>query len=344
MTAGNVLTCTGGTIAAGVDHDVLDRPRRARRYVGTIANTVTVDPNNAIFEADETNNSRDPEHAGRHRHRPDDRQGPTSPPGFDPIATNGTQTYTITVDNIGTQNATNIRVRDTLPAGTTSARRVGDHGFTCSHAGGVVDASAATSSAPPSEFYDPFGDAGDDTATIIIRVFAQPRRHRQRCTTKCASIRSTQIAEINEQNNIDFEDTDVGNGGARHGRVQRADHRQDARLSPANTVARNAVVTYQIMVGNDGTDPAVGRVGPRLPAGRLALHRGDRHATCSCAREVGNYVECVGGHDRRPGRQTRRSRSRCSRRTRRAPTPTRPSSIRGNAKPEGNETNNQART
>jgi uncharacterized repeat protein (TIGR01451 family) len=41
-----------------------------------------------------------------------------APPGFDPIATNGTQTYTITVDNIGTQNAANIHVRDVMPAGT----------------------------------------------------------------------------------------------------------------------------------------------------------------------------------------------------------------------------------
>lgn len=64
--------------------------------------------------------------------------------GFDPIATRGTETYTIVVDNVGTQDATGIRVRDTLPADTIFLSVIAadpthpadpTHGFTCSHDG-----------------------------------------------------------------------------------------------------------------------------------------------------------------------------------------------------------------
>ena len=43
---------------------------------------------------------------------------PRSIEGFDPIATNGTGTYTVIVDNVGTQDTTGIKLVDTLPAGT----------------------------------------------------------------------------------------------------------------------------------------------------------------------------------------------------------------------------------
>ena len=49
--------------------------------------------------------------------------------GFDPIATNGTGTYTIIVDNVGTQDSTGIKVRDTLPAGTKFLSVTSDQGL-----------------------------------------------------------------------------------------------------------------------------------------------------------------------------------------------------------------------
>ena len=57
LQAGNVVDCTGGTIGpASIVH--LNLLVAAPSAVGPITNTVTVDPNNAIFEADETNNTR----------------------------------------------------------------------------------------------------------------------------------------------------------------------------------------------------------------------------------------------------------------------------------------------
>src|SRR4029077_11313275 len=65
---------------------------------------------------------------------------PNSPDGFDPIATSGTQTYVIKVQDVGPQSASNIMVRDTLPAGAVFRSASGDHGFSCSQTSpGVVD-------------------------------------------------------------------------------------------------------------------------------------------------------------------------------------------------------------
>jgi uncharacterized repeat protein (TIGR01451 family) len=257
--AGNVVTCTGGTLAPE-STTAISFVLVAPATLGAISNTAVVDPNNAIFEADEANNTA--------------TQGTQvatgidltvskvdSSPGFDPIATNGTQTWTITVDNIGTQDATGVRVRDTLPAGTIFRSAVADNGFTCSHQNGVVECVGGAILGTASEFYPPFGAPGNDTATIVIRAFARPfvgtgvdGMHNEVRVDPL-----NEIAEANEANNIEFEDTDVANGGAGMGAFNQLTITK-TQVSPANNVARNAVVTYQIVVGNDGTDPAVGVV------------------------------------------------------------------------------------
>ena len=61
------------------------------------------------------------------------------PSGFDPIATSGTEVYTITVDNIGTQNASGIRGRDTLPAGATFSATSGQRTSPALIASGIVE-------------------------------------------------------------------------------------------------------------------------------------------------------------------------------------------------------------
>src|SRR6185295_2918722 len=52
----NVVTCSGGTVPAQSTR-TLKFILVAPTTIGPITNTVTVDPNNAIFEADETNNT-----------------------------------------------------------------------------------------------------------------------------------------------------------------------------------------------------------------------------------------------------------------------------------------------
>ena len=228
--AANVVTCSGGAIPAESIRTI-SFLLVAPPTVGDITNTVTVDPNNAIYEADETNNTfvqATTVATGIDLVvRKDD--SPTDPPGiqlvtegFDPIATSGTETYVITVDNVGTQDVTGIRVRDTLPAGTKFLSVVADatHSFTCSHdgsaTGGIVECIGGKLLGTESEFYDPAGPApagpGDDIATIRIKVFARPTVGTMHNEVRVDPL--NEIAEYNELNNLATQDTTVTNGGA----------------------------------------------------------------------------------------------------------------------------------
>lgn len=302
--AGNVVTCSGGTLPPATTR-TLSFVMAAPPVVGPISNTVTIDPANAIFEADETNNT-----ATQTTQvatgidltiRKDDSGNNfiTGAPltGFDPIATSGTQTYTILVDNLGPQDASNIGVRDTLPANTILRSAVGDHGFTCSQAGLVVDCVGGSIKGTQSEFY-----AGnvEDHATIVIKIFAQPT-----VTTPVTLMHNevrvdplNQIAEINENNNFDFEDTVVQKGGAGTGAFNQFTIDKTQVSPDPNNTARNAVVTYQILLTNDGTDPATGvAVRDFLPAGSRYIEAVDDStpSTQFHCTEAGGVINCVGG-------------------------------------------------
>jgi uncharacterized repeat protein (TIGR01451 family) len=299
--AGNVVTCIGGTLPANSTRTITFVVA-APPGVGPISNTVTIDPANAIFEADETNNTA--------------TQGTqvatgvdltilkfdnvnlltmTPLPGFDPIATSGTQTYTILVDNIGPQDVSNIHVRDLLPANTILRSAQGDHGFTCSQNGNVVDCMGGSLPGTNREFYTA-PPAGAQHATIIIKVFAQPIVGTMHNEVRVDPL--NQIPEINEDNNIAVQDTIVDNGGAGNGAFNEFTI-DKTQVSPnASNTARNAIVTYQILLTNDGTDPATGiTVRDFLPAGSRYIEAVDdstpsSHFLCT---ENGGVINCVGG-------------------------------------------------
>jgi uncharacterized repeat protein (TIGR01451 family) len=280
--AANVVTCTGGAVPA-TSTRTLTLLLVAPPDSGTISNTVTVDPNNAIYEADETNNTfvqattvttgidlvirKDDS-----RVDPPGIQNVTD--GIDPIATSGTETYVITVDNVGTQNVTGVRVRDTLPAGTKFLSVVADptHGFTCAHdgsaTGGIVECMGGHLLATESEFYDPAGTPpagpGDDIATIKITVFARPTVGTMHNEVRVDPL--NEIAEYNELNNLETEDTIVTNGGAALLAFNELKIKKE-QTSPVDgsgnaiPVATNGVIIYTITVSNDATDP-VGQLAP----------------------------------------------------------------------------------
>lgn len=292
----NVLTCTGGGLG-GESVTTITVVLVAPPFVGTINNTATVDPNNAIFEADETNNVASTSTVVSTGIDLTILKTDVAP-GFDPIATNGTQTYTITVDNLGPQDATNIKVRDVLPANTRFRSAFGDNGFTCGHSNGVVECSGGAILGTASEFYPAFGAPGNDTATIIIRIFAQPNTgigvngmHNEVRVDP-----DNTIAETNEANNIDFEDTDVVSGGGGQGAFNELtiNKRRTVPPNPPNaTVARNALVTWNLAVTNNGTDPAVGVVvRDFLPAG--ARYENATGASFNCTEQAA-FIQCVGG-------------------------------------------------
>ena len=284
--ANNVLTCTGGTIGPE-STTTITIVLVAPPGIGTINNTVYVDPNNAIFEADEANNTASTSTLVSTGIDLTIRKEQN----FNPIATSGTETYTITVDNVGPQDATNIRVRDFLPANTIFRTASGDHGFTCSYvaASHTVECAGGSILGTESEFYG--HPPAEDHAVIKIVIFAQPiigTMHNEVRVDPDGT-----IAEVDESNNIATLDTTVTTGGAVLSAFNQftISKKQD---SPANPVARNAKVQYTITVGNDGTDPATGVVvRDFLPAGSTYIEAtGTNHFNCS---QVSSYINCVGG-------------------------------------------------
>lgn len=333
--ASNVVICTGGSVpAASIRHIsfLLVAPPTA----GTITNTVTVDPNNAIFEADETNNTATQSTnvatgvdlvVWKSDSNPADPPGvgaPTLTPGtttnlgdgYDAIATRGTETYTIYADNVGTQDVTGIRLRDTLPADTVFLSVVADasHGFTCAHdgssTGGVVECVGGHILGSESEFYDPAGPPppgpGDDFATIKIRVFARSSVGTMHNEVRIDPL--NEIAETNELNNLATDDTTVTTGNADKGAYHQltvtktqVDPSTGAG-DPNETVATNGTLIYNLHVENLGTDP-VSNVVVRdyLPAGtrfRASADTAAGPAAFFCTHDgaaTGGTITCTGG-------------------------------------------------
>ena len=303
----NVVTCTTPVLGAE-STSVFKIMTVAPAVTGPISLTATVDPANAIFESDETNNTFT--QATQVITGIDlTTRVVDDPPGFDPIATSGTQTYTITVWNEGTQNAGNIRLRDTLPSGTRFRDVIADpsHNFTCSQANGTVECVGGMLEGTASNndpLIDPAVNPGTarDTATIIIRVFAQSFAGTMHNEVRVDPL--NEIPEANEANNIAVQDTVVesaptGEGGFNQLTIAKAQSSPD----PANT-ARNAKVTWTITVGNTGSDTAVGvTVRDYLPAGARYIEAKDTTTPTdppsglnkfNCS-QVSNHVDCVGG-------------------------------------------------
>ncbi len=311
--ASNVVTCSGGTILAESIRNITFMVA-APPTVGVISNTVTVDPNNAIYEADETNNTftQGTTVATGIDLVIDKRDSPSDPPGaqivpggFDPIATNGTETYVLTVDNVGTQDVTGIKVVDTLPSGTRFISVSGDRGFTCASdgaaTGGVVTCVGGHLLGTESEFYLAPGASGpapgDDFATIKIKVFAQPNVGTMHNEARVDP--DNTIAETNELNNLATQDTTVTNGGALLSAFNELSIVKTQTIpGAAQPVATNGTLKYSLTVTNDATDPARNiHVRDVVPAGSRFISAVDTVPgpdAFNCTFAVPN-IDCTGG-------------------------------------------------
>jgi uncharacterized repeat protein (TIGR01451 family) len=346
--ASNVVTCTAGAIPAESVRNLVFRVV-APPSLGTITNTVYVDPNNAIFEPDETNNtfvqSTDvvtgvdlvvwKSDSVNSNPPGDDAEGaPTLIPGdgvapgsglgdgFDPIATSGTETVTIYVDNVGTQDTTGIRLRDTLPAGTRflsvmevpGGSNLGPgpgtlHGFTCSHdgspTGGVVECVGGHLLGTESEFYEEAGapappPPGDHFATIKIRFFARPEVGSMHNEVRVDPL--NEIAEVNELNNLATDETLVTVGNNDKGAYQQLGVVKTHASPALGTVATNGTLIYNLDVTNYGTDPVSNIVlVDTLPAGTRYIEAKDTDTGTDaffCSHDgspLGGVITCVGG-------------------------------------------------
>jgi large repetitive protein len=328
VNASNVVSCTGGTIPAASTAQIRFLVV-APPTVGTLTNSVTVDPNNAIFEPDETNNDATTTTDVRtgidlviwkSDKKTVDPPGGAAPlaEGFDPIATSGTGTYTIIVDNVGTQDSTGIKVVDTLPAGTKFLSVQADQGFTCGHngaaTGGVVTCIGGHLVGTESEFYDPAGSAipttgHDEFATIKIKFFATPFVQLQAGALMHNEVRvdpDNTIDEVNELNNLAIDDTVVTTGNDDKGAFNQLTI-DKTQVSPASNgaVATNGILIYNLHVENLGTDPVSNvEVKDFLPTGTRFISAtdvtvlGPTSAKFFCAHDgspTGGTVACIGG-------------------------------------------------
>ena len=316
-----VVTCTGGTIPAA-DTRTITFLVVAPPTLGSITNTVRVDPNNAIFEPDETNNDASVSTdvvtgidltvwKGDDPAQDPPGGAPALGQGFDPIATSGTGTYTVIVDNVGTQDATGIKVVDTLPAGTKFLSVTSDQGFTCSHdgspTGGKVTCVGGHLVGTESEFYDPAGSSGpttnhDEFATIRIRFFATPFVQSAMHNEVRVDPDDT-IAEANELNNLAVDDTVVTVGDAGKGAFnQLTIAKTQTSPAPGVAVATNGTLEYNLEVSNLGTDP-VSEVTVKdfLPPGTRFIEAKDAVSSSAaffCTHDgsaTGGTVTCTGG-------------------------------------------------
>ncbi len=284
--SGGIVSCLIPNLGAGAT-ETITIVLVAPATLGTITNTVTVDPFNSVFEADETNNIA--------------VESTTIVTGIDltiakaasldPIATSGTEVYTITVDNIGTQNATGIKVVDTLPAGATFLSATADNGFTCSYSAPNVTCLGGSLLGTASELYFPPAP-GNDTAVITIRIFARPTigvMHNEVRVDPDGT-----IDEFDETNNIATLDVNVVNGGSGEGAFNEL---AIDKTGPAS-VSTSGIVTYTIKVTNDGSDPAVNvTMRDTLPAGFVYIDAFDTVLGPNaflCTPGAGNTVDCTG--------------------------------------------------
>lgn len=292
--SGQVVTCTGlgvaGSISSGDPGGTVQKITLtviAPPTTGVISATVTVDPNNAIFESDETNNT--------WAASADIRTGIdlTVTKSSEPkVAPSGTLIYTVTASNIGTQDATGVVVRDTLPAGTRFREVVGDHNFTCHHngaaTGGVVECVGGNLRGTHDH------TLSVDAATITITLFAPAAPGFIKNQVRIDP--DGQIAEILEDNNINTLITEIViDGGCC---VYHEFTIDKSQTSPAAQVAPHGIVEYDLVVTNHGSDVAFGVVvEDHMPDGMVFRSAEDTLPgtgafTCQLAAQV---IRCTGG-------------------------------------------------
>ncbi|HVF76408.1 MAG TPA: CARDB domain-containing protein [Acidimicrobiales bacterium] len=273
----------------------------APHAIGPITSTVTVDPKNVIGEPDDESNN-------TFTTTTDVQTGidltVTKTDSPDPVARNGTLRYTITVSNEGTQDTTGVVVRDTLPTGSVFRTATGNHNFTCAPTGNAVECVGGILAGK----YSGSLVRPQDTATITIDVFApdEPGTYHNEVRVDPAN----SIPEIDESDNIEFEETVVGNGVAAGSYKELHIPSITENLDP---VATNGTLDYTMTIRNSGAADAYNVVAQAtLPAGSRFRAANDTLAgpgEFSCTHASG-VVRCIGGTvlgtDAAPGGGTRK--------------------------------------
>lgn len=180
----------------------------------------------------------------------------------DPVAVGGTLTYTLTVENLGPNNATGVTVTDTLPSSVTFVSATSADA-TCTNAGRLVTCDVGTL-------------ASGDTATITITVTAQQEGN----ITNSAAISGDQSDPV-PGNNTASEETQVGAGAA-----EQVDLSLVKSDSP-DPVDVGSTLTYTLAIDNAGPDTATGvTVTDSLPASVTYQSATTPDGSCSVSGQV----------------------------------------------------------
>jgi uncharacterized repeat protein (TIGR01451 family) len=307
---GGVITCTGGTLDGTTGQT--PAPGDATRTIhiglfsptqpGSYLNQALVDPDNAIPEANETNNSDTEtlivEIGGGGPYidlKVDSAQtGPIKAGSPDAVVPSGMLQYQLTVSNVATAVAFNVKVRDVLPAGVRFRSAVdtnpGDGAFTCSESAGVIECTGGTLDGSNNDTPAP----GDTQRVIKVDVFAptQPGAY----TNQSLIDPDNAIAENNETNNSDATTTSVSlTGGGKY--IDLAITSQTPTFTPSvANPSPDQTFDYDIAVANSGTDVAFNvLVRDFLPEGTtLVSATGDGDFVCD---ESGGVIDCTGTLD-----------------------------------------------
>jgi uncharacterized repeat protein (TIGR01451 family)/fimbrial isopeptide formation D2 family protein len=302
-----VVQCGGGSLAgwSGMGDFpsaqvkiLLFAPDAPTGATNNYTNHAIVDPGNTIPEGDETNNTQDISTivsvGGANAYNQFTIQTEQKAPlkNGDPahVAPSGTLVYRVNVENVGTDRATNVVVRDYLPAGTRfrSARLVQANsspettGFVCFHSNGVVDCTNGTLLSGGKAVIEIVLFAPADPVTINNQAVVDP---------------SNAIPEGNEQDNTSVSpDTVVALDGIADF-IELSISKLEDDPDPVGT---DKPIKYTVDVKNDGTDDAFNvRLTDHLPAGTTFVSANDTTATTGGAftcTESDGVVDCSGGY------------------------------------------------
>jgi uncharacterized repeat protein (TIGR01451 family) len=251
-----VVTCTVPSLAVGVAPDIVIHTT-APVISGTIANIAAI--GSSVIDPDLSDNMIS---AVTHVYSLADL-AITTQDSADPVATNSTLTYTLSVTNAGPNTATPVRVIDNLPPSVTFVGASGS-GWSCSPSSAVVTCTLASLVVGP---------APDIVITVTTPTLAQT-------ITNTATVASP-LADLNLANNTWAETTSV-TGFA------------DVSISQTDgvdAVMAGGPVTYTITVTNGGPQAVVGAtVADTFPASLTGV-------TWTCAASGGSSCPASGTGD-----------------------------------------------
>lgn len=314
--AGQVITCTGGTLdgslgqtaAAGDTTRTIHVSAFAPAQPGDYINQAIIDPENTHPESNETNNQDQVTTkvalggGGSYIDlKVDSTQTLPVDGGGNPtdVVPSGTLQYSVKAENVGTAVAFDTTIRITIPHGavfrSAKDRTPGAGAYDCTQSGGVVSCTGGTLDGSNNDT----PAAGDNTRLVDVLLFApsQPGTY----TNQAVVDPDEEISENDETNNSDQTSTNVRlTGGGNYtdllvkSIVVSGDGITDPNADAIPEPQPGQTYSYAVTVENTGTDPAY-NVGLRTVLDPDVEYVGFAAGNDFSCTQSGGVVTCDGG-------------------------------------------------